>query len=64
MIVSALYVRAHAGIDQALLGFLGYGDVVSVVDRVRDGNGRVWIHIARDGSPDGWVARWFTVMLR
>lgn len=64
VVVSALNVRAHAGIDQALIGSLGYGDVVSVVDRVRDGNGRVWIHIARAGSPDGWVARWFTVMLR
>lgn len=63
VIVSALYVRAHAGIDQAPLGFLGYGDVVTVLDRAKDGDGRTWIHIARDGSPDGWAARWFTVLL-
>jgi len=63
VIVSSLYVRAHAGIDQAPLGFVGYGDVVAVVDRVRDSDGRMWIHIARDGSPDGWVARWLTVWL-
>jgi hypothetical protein len=64
VVVSALHVRAHAGIGQPRLGILGYGDVVTVVDRVRDSRGRMWIHIARRGSPDGWVARWFTVLLR
>jgi hypothetical protein len=59
--VSSLHVRAHAGTGQASLGFLGRGDVVSVLDRVRDSHGRTWIRIARNGSPDGWVARWFTV---
>jgi hypothetical protein len=63
VIVSALYVRAHAGIDQAPLGFLGYGDVVTVLDRVKDSGGRTWIHISRQGSPDGWVARWYTVLM-
>jgi hypothetical protein len=61
VIVSALYVRAQAGVDKAPLGFLGYGDVVIVLDRVKDADGRTWIHISRDGSPDGWAARWYTV---
>ncbi len=63
VIASALYVRAHPGIDQAPLGFLRYGDVVTVLDRVRDADGRTWIHIARSGSPDGWAARWYTTLL-
>jgi hypothetical protein len=61
VIVSALYVRAHAGTDKAPVGFLGYGDVVTVLDRVRDSERRTWIHVSRNGSPDGWAARWCTV---
>jgi hypothetical protein len=62
--VASLHVRAHAGTESASLGFLARGDVVTVLDRTRDGRGRTWIHVARNGSPDGWVARWFTLRLR
>jgi hypothetical protein len=44
----------------AVVGTIGNGRIVTVIDRSSDGNGKPWVYIATQGGhPIGWVFREF-----
>ena len=60
----SIWIRADVGSQSKAIGYLLHGNIVRVVDHDRDAEGRAWIRIEQNGRAGGWIARWYTQLVK